>query len=223
MNFQFENTIEELYSCLPNNRTKFNQIMDSMKKRFTQTDLKSQIKEKSSKISKVQNKRKSKPLFSYRQSQNSPTKVTEINQLSSKKNEQNMNPNIQNNINSFNLKTQRTTFYPQKQEMHMNNMNNINNINNININKNINDNTHKRSMSNGFKGSLPDALLISPRPLRTTSKQKLLMDTHANCNNFFPDGNIFYGNDFDNVGNGWHNQANNIMYHTKENFYFCNK
>ena len=58
MNFQFENTIEELYSCLPNNRTKFNQIMDSMKKRFTQTDLKSQIKKKSIKISKVQNKRK---------------------------------------------------------------------------------------------------------------------------------------------------------------------
>ena len=217
MNFQFENTIEELYSCLPNNRTKFNQIMDSMKIRFLKTDTKSQIKEKSSKLSKAHNKRKSKPFFSYRPSQNSPTKIPELNQLSSKKNEQNMNPNIQNNINNINYRTQRTTFYPQKQEM------NMNNINNININKNINDNAHKRSMSNGFKGTLPDALLISPRPLRTNSKQKLLMDTHANCNNFFPERNIFYGNDFDNVGNGWHNQANNIMYHTKENFYFGNK
>ena len=125
-----------------------------------------------------------------------------------------MNQNIQNNINNFNFRTQQTTFYPQKKEL---------NINNININKNNNDNTHKRSMSNGFKGTLPDALLISPRPLITNSKQKLLTDTHANCNNFFPDRNIFYGNDFDNVGNGWHNQANNIMYHTKENFYFGNK
>ena len=210
MNFQFEDTIEELYSCLPNNRTKFNQIMNSMKKRFLKTDLKSQIKEKSNKITKTQTRRKSKPLFSYRQTQNSPTKITEGIQLSSKRNEQNMNPNIQNNINNFNLRTQRTNFFPQKQEI------------NININKN-NNCSHKRSMSYGFKGTLPDALLISPRPLRTNSKQKLLLDTHANCNNFFPERNIFYGNDFDNTGNGWHNQANNIMYNTKENFYFDNK
>ena len=210
MNFQFEDTIEELYSCLPNNRTKFNQIMNSMKKRFLKTDLKSQIKEKTNKMDKLQNRRKSKPLFSYRQTQNSPTKITEGIRLSSKRNEQNINPNIQNNLNNFNLRTQRTNFFPQKQEM------------NININKN-NNYSRKRSMSNGFKGTLPDALLISPRPLRTNSKQKLLLDTHANCNNFFPERNIFYGNDFDNAGNGWHNQANNIMYNTKENFYFDNK
>ena len=210
MNFQFEDTIEELYSCLPNNRTKFNQIMNSMKKRFLKTDLKSQIKEKTNKMNKLQNRRKSKPLFSYRQTQNSPTKITEGIHLSSKRNEQNMNPNIQNNLNNFNLRTQRTNFFPQKQEM------------NINITKN-NNYSHKRSMSNGFKGTLPDALLISPRPLRTNSKQKLLLDTHANCNNFFPERNILYGNDFDNTGNGWHNQANNIMYNTKENFYFDNK
>ncbi len=213
MNFQFENTIEELYSCLPNNRTKFNQIMDSMKKRFLKTDTKSQIKEKSSKLSKAHNKRKSKPFFSYRPSQNSPTKIPELNQLSSKKNEQNMNPNIQSNINNFNLRTQRTTFNPIKQEV------------NININKTNNNYAHKRSMSNGFafQGTLPDALLISPRPLKTNSNQKLLLDTHANCNNFFPERNIFYENDFDNARSGWHNQANNIMYNTKENFYFGNK
>ncbi len=211
MNFQFENTIEELYSCLPNNRTKFNQIMDSMKIRFLKTDTKSQIKEKSSKLSKAHNKRKSKPFFSYRPSQNSPTKIPELNQL--KKNEQNMNPNIQSNINNFNLRTQRTTFNPIKQEV------------NININKTNNNYAHKRSMSNGFafQGTLPDALLISPRPLKTNSNQKLLLDTHANCNNFFPERNIFYENDFDNAGSGWHNQANNIMYNTKENFYFGNK
>ena len=36
MSYQFENTIEELYSCLPNNRKKFNSIMDLMKRRFNQ-------------------------------------------------------------------------------------------------------------------------------------------------------------------------------------------
>ena len=119
MNFQFEDTIEELYSCLPNNRTKFNQIMNSMKKRFLKTDLKSQIKEKTNKMNKLQNRRKSKPLFSYRQTQNSPTKITEGIHLSSKRNEQNINPNIQNNLNNFNLRTQRTNFFPQKQEMNI--------------------------------------------------------------------------------------------------------
>ena len=187
--------------------------MNSMKKRFLKTDLKSQKKEKSNKITKAQTRRKSKPLFSYRQTQNSPTKITEGIQLSSKRNEQNMNPNIQNNINNFNLRTQRTTFNPIKQEV------------NININKTNNNYAHKRGMSNGFafQGTLPDALLISPRPLKTNSNQKLLLDTHANCNNFFPERNIFYENDFDNAGSGWHNQANNIMYNTKENFYFGNK
>ena len=76
MNFQFENTIEDLYSCLPNNRTKFNLIMDSMKRRFLKMDLKSQIKEKETKKQKNQNqnKRKSKTIFSYRQNQSKYSK-----------------------------------------------------------------------------------------------------------------------------------------------------
>ena len=204
MNYQFENTIEELYSCLPNNRKKFNAIMDSMKRRFLKNDLKSQIKEKSCKTQTNQIKRKSKNLFSYRPSQNTPTKIDDIYKLTFRTNQQNLNPNIQNKIN-FNFRTQRDNYFPKKQDINNNKF------------------SHKRSMSNGFKGTLPDALLISPRPLRTNSKQKLLLDTHANCNNFFPERNIFYGNDFDNTGNGWHNQANNIMYNTKENFYFDNK
>ena len=205
MNYQFENTIEELYSCLPNNRNKFNQIMDSMKRRFLKKDIINQIKTNSCKITKNQNNRKSNNLFSYRPSHNSPTKINDINQLFLNRNEQNMNPNIQNNINNFNLRTQRNNYYPSpKQEINKNNF------------------SHKRSMSNGFQGTLPDALLINPKPLRTTSKQKVIMDTHANCNNFYPEANIFYGNDIDNVGNGWHNQANNIMFNTKEKFFSGN-
>ena len=205
MNYQFENTIEELYSCLPNNRNKFNQIMDSMKRRFLKKDIINQIKINTCKTTKNQNNRKSNNLFSYRPSHNSPTKINDINQLFLNRNEQNMNPNIQNNINNFNLRTQRNNYYPPlKQEINKNNF------------------SHKRSMSNGFQGTLPDALLINPKPLRTTSKQKVIMDTHANCNNFYPEANIFYGNDIDNVGNGWHNQANNIMFNTKEKFFSGN-
>ena len=205
MNYQFENTIKELYSCLPNNRNKFNQIMDSMKRRFLKKDIINQIKTNSCKTTKNQNNRKSNNLFSYRPSHNSPTKINDINQLFLNRNEQNMNPNIQKNINNFNLRTQRNNYYPPpKQEINKKNF------------------SHKRSMSNGFQGTLPDALLINPKPLRTTSKQKVIMDTHANCNNFYPDANIFYGNDTDNVGNGWHNQANNIMFSTKEKFFSGN-
>ena len=109
MNYQFENTIEELYSCLPNNRKKFNAIMDSMKRRFLKNDLKSQIKEKSCKTLTNQIKRKSKNLFSYRPSQNTPTKIDDIYKLTFRTNQQNLNPNIQNKIN-FNFRTQRDNF-----------------------------------------------------------------------------------------------------------------
>ncbi len=204
MNYQFENTIDELYSCLPNNRKKFNAIMDSMKRRFLKNDLKSQIKEKSCKTQTNQIKRKSKNLFSYRPSQNIPTKIDDIYKLTFRTNQQNLNPNIQNKIN-FNFRTQRDNFFPKKQDINNNKF------------------SHKRSMSNGFQGTLPDALLISPRPLRTNSKLKIMMDTHANCNNFYPEQNIFYGTDVDNVGNGWHNQANNIMFNTNDNFFIGNK
>ena len=65
--------------------------------------------------------------------------------------------------------------------------------------------------------------MINPRPLRTSSKQRILLDTHANCNNFYPNRNIFYESNADNEGNGWHNQANNIMFNTNENFFNGNK
>ena len=199
MNYQFENTIEELYSCLPNNRNKFNSIMDSMKKRFIKNDINTFSKFNLNKTPKVNKKRPSKNLFSYREIPNSPAKIKHVNKLTFRKNEQNFNPNIQNNYND--VKTQRNLFSTFNQ-----------NINNINVN-------HKRNISNGFQGTLPDALLMNPRPLRTSSRQKILLDTHANSNNFYPNRNIFYGNDSRNEGNGWHNQANNIMFNTNENFF----
>ena len=204
MNYQFENTIEELYSCLPNNRKKFNSIMDNMKKKFLKIEVNPYRKNISNqnKTPKKQKKRSSKNLFSYRQIPSSPTKIKDINKYTFKKNEQNMNTNIQNNINFNDFRTQRNFFSPSKRES-----------------KDNNNYNHKRSMSNGFQGTLPDALLINPRPFRANSKQKMLTDTHANCNFFYPDVNIFYGQESDNVGNCWHNQANNIMYKTNKNFF----
>ncbi len=199
MNYQFENTIEELYSCLPNNRNKFNSIMDSMKKRFIKNDINTFSKFNLNKTPKVNKKRPSKNLFSYREIPNSPAKIKHVNKLTFRKNEQNFNPNIQNNYND--VKTQRNLFSTFNQ-----------NTNNINVN-------HKRNISNGFQGTLPDALLMNPRPLRNSSRQKILLDTHANSNNFYPNRNVFYSNDSRNEGNGWHNQANNIMFNTNENFF----
>ena len=106
---------------------------------------------------------------------------------------------IQENLNNFN--SQRN-FYPEQ--------NRLNNFLGGN----------KKNISNGFHGTLPDALLINPRPLRTNSQQKLLSDTHANCNFYYPEKNSnIYGEDIDQDGNGWHNQANNIMFNTNENFF----
>ena len=86
---------------------------------------------------------------------------------------------------------------------------------------------NKKSVSNGFKGfqgTIPDALLINPKPFRTNSQQKLLSDTHANCNFYYPEKNSDLDQgDSDVNGNGWHNQANNIMFNTSDNFFIRNK
>ena len=170
-----------------------------MKKRFIKNDINTFSKFNLNKTPKVNKKRPSKNLFSYREIPNSPAKIKDVNKLTFRKNEQNFNPNIQNNYND--VKTQRNLFSTFNQ-----------NTNNINVN-------HKRNISNGFQGTLPDALLMNPRPLRTSSRQKILLDTHANSNNFYPNRNIFYSNDSRNEGNGWHNQANNIMFNTNGNFF----
>ena len=224
-----EDTLEELYSCLPGNRNKFNYIMEDMKKRFLRNiknPTKKQNQQNQYKSSNPNNN--SQYLQSVSSKNNINNKYDKINNLnfkpkivspysinnniketlSSIKNEQNINYKpikIQDNINHYN--TQRN-FYPGQNR----------------INSNGKGNNYKRKASNGFRGTIPDALLINPKPLRTNSQQKLLSDTHANCNQYYPEKNSnIYDGDFDRDGNGWHNQANNIMFNTSENFFNQNK
>ena len=210
MNYQFENTIEELYSCLPNNRKKFNLIMNSMKRRFLREEKRPQKKPENKNSNSIT--KSPRNIFSYKpNNKTSPTKINNFdsNKLTFRKNEQNINPNIPNmpnninniiniNDNSNNLRTQR--IYSSDKKL----------INNL---------TNRNCRSNRFLGTLPDALLLNPKPFRANSKQKSSLDTHANCNFYYPEKNYFYEDDIINTGNGWHNQANNIMYNTNENFY----
>ena len=226
-----EDTIEELYSCLPGDRKKFNLIMEDMKKRFlrnVKNPNKNKTQQNQYKIS-FQPNRHPQYLQNISPKNNVNNKFDKINNLkykpnifnpytnnpintniketiSSIKNEPNINYRpikIQENINHYN--TQRN-FYPQP-----------NRLNNIESN-------YRKKVSNGFHGTLPDALLINPKPLRTNSQQKLLSDTHANCNYYYPEKNSnIYDGDIDREGNGWHNQANNIMFNTSDNFFTGNK
>lgn len=224
-----EDTIEELYSCLPRDRNKFNLIMEDMKKRFlrnikspnqkkiNQNQMPYKLKNQnyfqnnlsnenfSNKLNKVKSLNYKPNIFIPFQINNNYNKENK-DTISSLKYEQNINYKpikIQENSNHYN--TQRN-FYPEQ-----------NRVNNF-IGKN------RKNESNGFHGTLPDALLINPKPLRTNSQQKLLSDTHANCNFYYPEKNSnIYDEEIDRDGNGWHNQANNIMFNTSDNFFIGNK
>ena len=218
-----EDTIEELYSCLPRDRNKFNLIMDDMKKRFLR---------KVKNPNRSQNKQ-NKIIFQPKNQQflqnNLPTRnySNKIN----KKNNLNYNPFITNNYNKEIKDTipsspfeQNINYKPIKIQENLNNYNSQRNFypEQNRLNNFLGGN--KKNISNGFHGTLPDALLINPRPLRTNSQQKLLSDTHANCNFYYPDKNSnLYEEIIDRDGNGWHNQANNIMFNTNDNFFMGNK
>ena len=214
-----EDTLEELYSCLPRDRNKFNMIMEDMKKRFLRN-----VKNKNqSNQYKTSFKLKNPPYFqnnspnpnfknkldiaknlNYNPNYSFPFQTTTNNKetIPSIKNEKNLNYKpIKLQENAMHYNTQRN-FYPEQRR------------------KNNFEENEKKNASNGFHGTLPDALYINPKPLRTNSQQKILSDTHANCNFYYPEKNSnIYEGEIDRDGNGWHNQANNIMFNTNDNFF----
>ena len=222
-----EDTIEELYSYLPRDRNKFNLIMDDMKKRFLRNV-------KNPNKSQSQNKlEQNKITFSPKNQQYLKNNLTRQNYSNKfiKTNNLNFNPFPTNNY----IKENKDTIPSSPFEQNINykpikiheNLNNYNTQRNFYPEQNRLNNFlggNKKNLNNGFHGTLPDALLINPRPLRTNSQQKLLSDTHANCNFYYPEKNSnLYEEIIDRDGNGWHNQANNIMFNTNDNFFIRNK
>ena len=91
---------DTLYVCRGGDvDSKIQDVVQETAKRFLKIDVNPYAKNTSNQIKtpKKQKKRSSKNLFSYRQIPSSPTKIKDINKYTFKKNEQNMNPNIQNN------------------------------------------------------------------------------------------------------------------------------
>ena len=226
-----EDTLEDLYSCLPRDRKKFNYIMEDMKKKFLR------------KARKQNNKYNQIPKLSFLQA-NRDNISSNINFASSTNYNNNLNYipkpfntfNINNNMNNNNnnnnnqlplpyLKYEQSlNFKPIKVQENANYYNTQNHFYPEQMRINNFDRINKKSVSNGFQGTLPDALLISPKPFRTNSQQKLLSDTHANCNFYYPEKNKeLYDSEIDVNSNGWHNQANNIMFNTSDNFFIKNK
>ena len=220
-----EDTIEELYSCLPRDRNKFNLIMDDMKKRFLR-----KVKNPNRSQNKLdQNKITFQPKNQQFLQNNLPARNYSNKII--KKNNLNYSPFLTNNYNKEIKDTipsspfeQNVNYKPIKIQENLNNFNSQRNFypEQNRLNNFLGGN--KKNISNGFHGTLPDALLINPRPLRTNSQQKLLSDTHANCNFYYPEkGSNLYEEIIDRDGNGWHNQANNIMFNTNDNFFTGNK
>ena len=220
-----EDTIEELYSCLPRDRNKFNLIMDDMKKRFLRNVKKPNKSQNKFEQNKIEFQPKNQQFLKNNlSSQNYSNKNI-------KKNNLNFSPFLNNNYNKEIKDTipsspfeQNVNYKPIKIQANLNNYNSQRNFypEQNRLNNFLGGN--KKNISNGFHGTLPDALLINPRPLRTNSQQKLLSDTHANCNFYYPEkGSNLYEEIIDRDGNGWHNQANNIMFNTNDNFFMGNK
>ena len=108
MNYQFENTIEELYSCMPNDRKKFNLIMNSMKRRFLKPE--KNLKKKDQTKNQNQVSLPNNNIFSYKPNNKStPTKVNFDSKLTFRKNEQNLNTNIP--INNKNINYNKEFFF----------------------------------------------------------------------------------------------------------------
>ena len=226
--FQLEETVEELYSCLPNNRHKFNIIMENMKRSFLR-NIKSQnqtkFKSNQYKLAyQINNPYQHQYFIPSNSSPNNYNKFSKknknINYLNYKKktiNEVKMN----NNIDIAPSKKYGRNINYNKIKMNEGNLNHYNTQRNF---YHVNEKKNRNSKKNGFKVTIPDALLVNPKPLRTNSQQKLLSDTHANVNHYCPEKkNDVYEVDNDRDGNGWHNKTNNIMLNTNENFYIGNK
>ena len=215
MDMQFEETMEQLYSCLPRDRNKFNTIMENMKKRFLR-NIKSQRHQFKMPFDQT------KTYQQYIPNNSRPQNFSNFNYSNNKQNIFNSN-NINNKKKIIPSKkySQNINYMPIKMYENPNHYNSQRNFYDANKKSNKD---HKKIKNNGFKGTIPDALLVNPKPLRSSSQQKLLNDTHANSNHYFPEkNNEEYEEDIDRKGNGWQNQANNIMFNTNENFYIANK
>ena len=226
--FQLEDTIEELYSCLPNNRHKFNIIMENMKRSFLR-NIKSQNQTKF---------RNNQYKLAYKI--NNPYQHQYFIPNNSSSNNYNKFNNKTKNINNLNYKQKTINGIKMNNNIDIapskkygRNMNykpikmNEGYVNHYNTQRNFYKAYEKKSRNNkknGFKITLPEALLVNPKPLITNSQQKLLSDTHANVSHYCPEKkNDIYEGDNDKDGNGWQNKANNIMLNTNENFYIGNK
>ena len=218
-----EDTLEELYSCLPGNRTKFNFIMEDMKKRFLRNiknPIKKQNQQNQNKISFKPNNN-SQYLHNISPKNNINNKFDKNNNLHYKPrifSPYSINNNIKETVSS--IKNDQNINYKPIKIQEINHYNTQRNFYQGPNRLNSYGNNYNKKLSNGFQGTIPDALLINPKPLRTNSQHKLLSDTHANCNYYYPEKNSnIYDGDIDREGNGWHNQANNIMFNTSDNFF----
>ena len=228
---QFEDTIDELYSCLPRDRNKFNIIMENMKKKFLR-NIKTQRQAQNNQFNisfqpnkqfqnYVSNNTRLQNFNNLFQNNNNYNNKNNLNNKQNLFNSFHMNNNIRDSLPSIKFE-QNYNYKPIKINEKMNDYNTQRNFYSENKKKNIFE--LKNIKNNGFKGTLPDALLIKPKPIRTKSLQKLLSDINANSNFYCPEkNNVASEEEIDIDGNGWHNQANNIMFNTNENFFIGNK
>jgi len=219
----FEDTIDELYSCLPRDRNKFNSIMEDMKRRFLRSvkkpNKRNRLTPYNNSFQPIKNQyyfNNNQVNLTYNHKNETATNILNF-KLSSP---YQINNYKENNFPVKNNHSRNTNYKPVQVQEKSNHYNTQRDFYQEKNRENKFLNNQNKNVSNGFQGTLPGALLIKSKPLRTDSQRKLLSDTHANCNFYYPEKS---NENSDREENGWHNQANNIMFNTNENFFIGNK
>ena len=201
MNQEVNKIVQELYSCLPNDRKKFNSIMDNLKVKF----LSSSNPSKKNYDLKILNTNHSSQLMS--------ENVNTTNNILPIKNNNNNNINYLNNSLENNSPANPLKVMSNFEPINLPTFNVQNNqydeINNDDLGDYINLNT------NGYQSGAFN---------ENYYENKKQNDMHANCKYYYPEeyNSQFSDNKIQN--SDWNNKvnSNNLMYGSKNNFYKMN-
>ena len=204
MNQEVNKIVQELYTCLPNDRNKFNSIMDNLKAKFLSSSNKSKVNYNL----KIPNINYSSKVIS----ENINTTNNIQSNIPTIKNNINNNANYLNNSSEINSSLNPLKAMPNFQPINLPTFNVQNKqyeqINNDDLGDYINLNNY------GYQTSFNDNYY----------ENKKQNDMHANCKYYYPEEYNTQFNDNKNQNSDWNNQinSNNLMFGSKNDFYKMN-
>ena len=208
--------IQKIYSCLPNDRNKFNILMSQLKKQFLCPHTNPTNSNQINNSIPYRNSNSSQNFYHLPSNQFIINNTNPTSQFNFQNNN-NKQPQIKEDSNYLDYnEPQQQKAIPNFQPINLQSIEN----NYGKIQENYYNNRCNNFVRNNYKNTLPERELLTKKPLRTNSLPKKYNDTHANVKFYYPEDytSLYEGNnDTDHLE--WQNQANNIMLNTNNNFY----